>query len=76
MISEAAELLLGALTPLRVGVCINCAATKVLFTSRENSVRATKELISTGDALADIGECDMCARRMLLTRLRHPRWLS
>jgi hypothetical protein len=74
MISEAAELLLGALEPLRVGVCVDCAATKVLFMSRETSVKATKELISTGHALAAIADCDMCDRTRPVTRLRRRHW--
>ena len=70
MPSEAADFLLAALWPLRGGICVDCAATKVLMRSRDDSLKATKELILNGSALAILGTCDMCYGHGLLTRVR------
>ena len=69
LLSEAAELLMSALVPLRRGVCVDCGA-RVLERSREESLKATKELIANGCALAGFDACEFCKQVEPLTRLR------
>src|SRR5262245_17909126 len=71
MLSEAAEFLLAALAPLRDGICVDCAA-HALEVSPEVSLKATKELIASGYALASLDICALCALRKMVTRLRAP----
>ena len=71
MLSEAAEFLMAALAPLHEGVCVDCAA-RALECSREESLKATKELIANGYALAWIEPCALCDRTRPVTRLRPP----
>src|SRR5262245_22918873 len=56
MLSEAAEFLLAALLPLHQGICVDCAA-RSMERSYEESLKATKELIANGYALAGLDTC-------------------
>ena len=71
MLSEAADFLVGALTHLHQGICVECGAS-LLERSREESLRATKELITNGYALGVFGVCALCDEKKLTTLLRHP----
>jgi hypothetical protein len=71
MLSEAAEFLLAAFGPLRQGICVNCGA-RALERSAEESLKATKELIANGYALAGFDACALCDEMTLVTRLRFP----
>jgi hypothetical protein len=71
MLSEAAELLLAALAPFHEGICVDCGA-RALERSREESSKATKELIANGYALAGFDACALCDEVKLVTRLRIP----
>jgi hypothetical protein len=71
MLSEAAEFLIAALAPLHQGICVDCGA-RVLERSREESLKATKELIANGYALAGLDACALCDEVKLVTRLRLP----
>jgi hypothetical protein len=71
MLSEAAEFLIAALAPLHQGICVDCGA-RVLERSREESLKATKELIANGYALAGFDACALCDEVKLVTRLRLP----
>ena len=70
MLSEAAEFLVGALAHLHQGICVECGVW-LLERSREESLKATKELIATGYALAVVGVCALCNNQKLTTLLRH-----
>ena len=72
MVSEAGELLLRALSFYRGGMCVDCSATLMTCT-REISLKATKELILNGLALAKPGRCRLCTRDQLITCLRDSR---
>jgi FixJ family two-component response regulator len=69
MLSEAAELLMSALAPLHQGICVDCGA-RVLERSREESLKATKELIANGYAFAGFDACEVCKEVAPITRLR------
>ena len=68
-LSEQARLLLGLLKPVRGGLCINCVADS-LPCSPEESLKATKELISNGLALAEQDPCSRCWKAQPVTCLR------
>jgi CheY-like chemotaxis protein len=68
-LSEHARLLLGLLKPVRGSVCTKCVA-DALSCSPEESLKATKELISNGLALAHQGPCARCSEVRPVTRLR------
>jgi hypothetical protein len=72
MLSEAAEFLLAAFAPSPRGICVDCGA-RALERSREESLKATKELIANGYALAGLDACALCDEVTLVTRLRLPR---
>src|SRR5262245_42519725 len=72
MLSEAGELLFRALSVFRKGMCADCAATLMTCT-REISLKATRELILNGSALAEYGACRFCSSDQLITRLRDSR---
>jgi len=69
MLSESGEFLLAALAPLHQGVCVDCAA-RALECSREESLKAAKELIANGYAHAWVESCALCNREKPVTRLR------
>jgi len=71
MLSEAAEFLLAALAPLRQGICVACAA-RSMERSYEESLKATKELIANGYALARLETCALCNDDKPVTLLRRP----
>ena len=71
MLSEAAEFLIAALAPLHQGICVDCAA-RALERSREESLKVTKELIGSGEALARFEACALCNELKPVTRLRLP----
>jgi hypothetical protein len=71
MLSEAAELLLAAFAPFHEGICVDCGA-QALERSREESLKATQELIANGYALAGFDACALCNEVTLITRLRIP----
>jgi CRP-like cAMP-binding protein len=73
MLSEAAEFLQGSLYGLHQQVCPTCAA-KMLGCTREEMVKAIKELILNGLVLAENGICSACQDAVLVTRLRQPRF--
>jgi hypothetical protein len=72
MLSAAGEFLRGALSGLNAGLCPACAA-NMMGCMREDMVKATKELISHGLALAELAVCDACQKPTLVARLRSPR---
>ena len=72
MLSETAEFLLGALYGLRDGLCPACAA-NMKGCTREEMVKATKELILHGAALAESAACSACQHVGAVARLRQPR---
>jgi len=72
MPSEAAEFLLGSLHGLREGLCPDCAAW-MMGCTRDEMVKATKELILDGSVLADSGVCASCQLVGTVARLRLPR---
>ena len=69
LLSEAAEFLAGALWSVPTGLCIPCAA-DMLRCTREEALKATKELILNGLALGQLGDCSQCQKRELVTQLR------
>jgi hypothetical protein len=71
MLSEAAEFLFAAFAPLPQGICVDCGA-RALERSREESLKATKELIANGYALAGYDACALCHEVTLVTRFRLP----
>ena len=72
MLSEPGELLLRDLSFFRGGMCVDCSA-GLMGCTREISLKATKELILNGYALAEQGRCRLCARDQLITLLRDSR---
>ena len=72
MLSEAADFLLAALLPLHQGICVDCAA-RSMERSYEESLKASKELIANGYALAGLDTCALCNNLKLATRLRRQR---
>ena len=72
MLWEPAEFLLAALAPLHQGICVDCGA-RAMERSAEESLKATKELIANGYALAGLDACALCDEVTLVTRLRLPR---
>ena len=73
MLSEAAEFLLGALYDLQEGLCPTCAA-DMMGCTRDDMVKATKELIVDLKALAAVALCCSCQRVTPVARLRRPRF--
>jgi len=71
-LSEHGSLLLGWLNPVSGGLCTNCVA-DALSCSREESLKATKELISNGLAVAERGPCALCLEVRPLTHRRRSR---
>jgi len=71
MLSQAAEFLHGALYGLHTGLCPTCAA-KMMSSTHEEMVMATKELILNGLVLAEDGLCDSCHDLTSVARLRPP----
>jgi|SRR6267143_1894964 len=71
VLSEHGSLLLGLLKPVHGGVCSNCVA-HMLPCSPEESLKATKELISNGHALREQGSCAVCCEMRPLTCLPRP----
>jgi len=63
---------MNALTSQRRGMCVECGAQR-RGCSREQSLKATKELIANGLALTELDHCAVCHRRTPLIRLRHMR---
>ena len=73
MLSEMAEFLQGALREIHHGgVCPTCAAT-LMGSTREDMVKATKELILHGVALAQVDWCTVCNQTRLVAYLRRTR---
>ena len=73
LLSREAEFLLGSLYGLRVeGLCLACAA-KMMGSTREEMVKATKELILHGSVLAGHAICSACRHVGPVARLRQPR---
>jgi len=73
MHSAAAEFLLGSLSGLREGLCPDCAA-RMMDCTRDDMVKATKELILDGSVLAESAACSACTRVAVVARLRLPRF--
>ena len=73
MLSEAAEFLLGALYDLQEGLCPACAA-NMMGCTREDMVKATKELIVDLKVFAGMAFCSSCQRVTPVARLRQPRF--
>lgn len=73
MLSAGAEFLLGTLHGLHDVICPSCAAT-MMGCMREDMVKATKELIGHGLALAGSATCSACKRVQFVARLRLSRW--
>jgi len=71
-VSEHGRLLLGLLNPLDGGLCTKCVA-DALECSPEESLKATKNLISNGLALAKQDLCARCGEVQPVTRLRPSR---
>ena len=69
MLSATAEFLLGSLQASRGGLCPICAA-KLMGCTREDMVKATKELILHGAALAYHAECSSCREMGVAAFLR------
>ena len=72
MLSAEAEFLFGSLHGLRAGVCPDCAAS-MMGCTRDEMVKATKELILDGSVLAENAECSACTHVGVVARLRQPR---
>jgi hypothetical protein len=73
MLSEMAEFLLESLYGVHQQVCPTCAA-KMMGCTREEMVKATKELILNGLVLAENGICSACQDAGPVARLRRPRF--
>ena len=73
MPSAAAEFLLGSLNGLREGLCPDCAAS-MMGCTRDEMVKATKELILDGSVLAENAVCASCRCVEPVARLRQPRF--
>ncbi len=76
MLSEAGEHLLGLISALRAGICVPCSA-QMMERTREDALKATKlkatkQLILNGKALATHARCDICASWQPVTVLRRP----
>ena len=73
VLSETAEFLLGSLYGAHQQVCPTCAA-KMMGCTREEMVKAIKELILNGLVLAENGICSACQDAGPVARLRQSRF--
>jgi hypothetical protein len=73
VLSETAEFLLGSLYGAHQQVCPTCVA-KMMGCTREEMVKAIKELILNGLVLAENGICSACQDAGPVARLRQPRF--
>ena len=69
LLSVAGEQLLGMLWALHNGICVSFSE-RMMERTREEALKATRELILNGKALAREAVCDICASPQLVTVLR------